>query len=82
MVVYDEHLTFVLFFIEKIELLSIFYFDPGVIWGRFSYRKPIFSIETSKFYENIKNKQLTSKSILLSKIDLPINMFFQLFIKF
>ena len=40
-VVFDENLTFIQIVIEKVNFFSIFYFDPGVIWGRFRHRKSI-----------------------------------------
>ena len=47
-------------------IFSIFYFDPGVIWGRFRHPKSIFDIDKSKFYEKM-NLFLTPKSIFSIK---------------
>ena len=50
MVVLNETMTFVLVFIEKVNLFSIFYFDLGIIWGRFRHRKSIFRDRNIEFF--------------------------------
>ena len=41
MTVLDENVGLIRVFIEQVDFFLIFYFDPGVIWGRFRHRKSI-----------------------------------------
>ena len=59
MVVLDENFCFCIHFYRNV-IIIIFYFDLGVIWGRFRHRKSMFfSIERSKLYKTL-NVFLTS----------------------
>ena len=40
-IVSDEYIAFVWIFIQKLNFVSIFDFDPGINWGRFRNRKSI-----------------------------------------